>query len=132
MELEDGVYWSMALDAESSVIELVWTARTAAMTDQDFKEGVDHFTTFAEQHGATGLSVDVREFGHQMNTELGEWRQDKIVPRYNSAGIQRFAYVLPQGAPLEEPTQYEGENFKTGYFSSPEAASSWLAAAPRE
>ena len=127
MDLEAGTYWSMVLDSESSVIKLVWTARSSEMTDADFKEGVDHFTGFAEQHGATGLYVDVREFGHQMSAELGQWRAEKIVPRYNATGIKRFAYVLPTGAPVNEPEQYESENFVTGFFSSPEAASVWLA-----
>ena len=127
MELEEGKYWSMTFDSELNAIQLIWTEQTSAMTDEDFKNGVDRFTTYAEQNNAKGLFVDVREFGHQMSPELGQWRQDKIVPRYNAAGVLKFAYVLPPGAPAAEPQQYEGADFVTGYFGSATAASEWLA-----
>ena len=128
MELEKGKYWSMTFDSESKVVQLIWTPQTGAMTDDDFKEGVDRFTAHAEQNNAKGLFVDVRDFGHRMSPELGQWRQDKIVPRYNAAGVLRFAYVLPPGAPAVEPKQNEGEDFVTGYFGSANTASEWLAA----
>jgi hypothetical protein len=35
-----------------------------------------------------------------------------VTPRYNAAGVLRFAYVLPAGAPAAEPAQYEGEGFR--------------------
>ena len=128
MELEEGKYWSMTFDPKSNVVQLIWTAQTDAMTDEDFKDGVARFTGYAEQHHAKGLFVDVRAFGHQMTPELGKWRQDEIVPRYNVAGVLRFAYVLPPGAPAAGPEQYEGEDFATAYFGSADAASEWLAA----
>jgi hypothetical protein len=66
-----------------------------------------------------------------MNKDLGAWRDAEISPLYNSAGIQRFAYILPAGAP-EPPAAPDkkspGEDFYTRFFATEDAAYGWVAA----
>jgi hypothetical protein len=57
-----------------------------------------------------------------------EWRDANIVPRYNAAGVKRFAFLFPEGMPaigappaVEPPAAYP-----TGYFGTREDALFWL------
>ena len=108
MELHANRFWTIALDEGASTIDLVWTAETAAMSDDDFKEALELFADFASEHKAKGLLVGVRQFGHTMTPELGAWRDNVIVSKYNSAGVRQFVYAVGQGAPDSPPVQHPG------------------------
>ncbi len=127
MNLARNDYWTMDLDDSGTTVDLTWTAATAGMTADDFKEALATFAGLAEERDTPGLLVDVRQFGFQMTPDLGEWRVTDIVPRYNAAGVKRFAYVFPTGAETPPESQYPGEDFQTGYFTSTGDARAWLA-----
>src|SRR5262249_37184994 len=67
--------------------------------------------------------------------QLGEgvlaWRDEKIIPRYSSAGVTKFAFLVPDGAPgtVESggtPSVEGRASFPTGWFSTRERAYQWL------
>jgi len=85
---------------------------------------------FAEQsikQNSQRLLVDVREFGHTFGAALGEWRLEKIIPKYHQAGVDKFAFV--HGPDFPEPPdgkKEEGENFISRHFASEAGAKAWL------
>jgi hypothetical protein len=58
--------------------------------------------------------------------DMWEWRREFIIPRYQEAGIRKFANVVPEGWPIEEPQQAEGEPFVSGNFRTVEDAEAWF------
>jgi len=56
------------------------------------------------------------------------WRDSNIVPRYNAAGLKKFAFHMPQGMPMiGKPPAVEGPaTYPTGYFGSRHDALDWL------
>ena len=78
-----------------------------------------------------GPLVDMAEIEHTPSDDFEAWRQSQIIPRYNAAGVKKFAFLLPPGAPttVENGTKpaVEGKaNFPTGYFATREQALKWL------
>ena len=116
-------YWQMTHRPAEVAILLRWTPATAAMTDADFKDALEAFADLAEGRRARNLLVDVCNFRHEMGEALGVWRREAIVPRYNRAGIRKFAYVVPgAGGPSSGP----GEDFETRAFDNEDAALAWF------
>jgi hypothetical protein len=58
----------------------------------------------------------------------GPWRDANIIPRYNAAGVTKFAFHMPDGMPMigEPPTPEAPGRFPTGYFGRRQDALNWL------
>ncbi len=116
-------YWQLTHRRADSAVLLRWTPATAEMTDADFKDALEAFADLAEGRNARNLLVDVRTFRHEVGEALGAWRGEAIVPRYNRAGIRKFAYVVPgPGGPSGGP----GEDFETRAFADEDSALAWF------
>jgi hypothetical protein len=122
--------FSFELDTDLSVLRFHWTEKTANMTDEDFKRALLLYADFAKNHSPRGLLVDVRNFRHKLAPETGRWRDEVVAPKYASAGVKKFVYVVgpdfptpPAGAlpPLNAPP------FETRFFHSTGEAEKWLA-----
>ena len=57
-----------------------------------------------------------------------DWRDANIIPRYESAGVRRFAFHMPEGMPTigAEPMREGPASFQTGYFGTRATALAWL------
>jgi hypothetical protein len=60
-----------------------------------------------------------------------EWRNDCIIPRYGSAGVQKFAFHTPAGFPgtIEAGSKEAIDGpaiFPTAWFSGRSRATEWL------
>jgi hypothetical protein len=69
---------------------------------------------------------------YQPAPDFPPWRDKNIIPRYNAAGVQRFAFLVPANAPhtIENgnaPAVEDPGRFPTGYFASRDAVFSWFA-----
>ena len=114
---------------DHGLVELVWTDATADMSDADFQEQLALFSTLAQRHRARALRVGARAFQHKMSAEIGDWRDRTIIPRYNDAGVDRFAFVLAEAAalPPEQPARQGGPRYPTRFFHGRDQALAWLA-----
>ena len=56
------------------------------------------------------------------------WRDANIIPRYNAAGVTKFAFLMPEGMPaIGAPPAPEGPaEFPTAYFGRRADAVEWL------
>jgi hypothetical protein len=59
----------------------------------------------------------------------GPWCDANIIPRFNAAGLTKFAFHMPDGMPMigEPPTPEAPGRFPTGYFGRRQDALDWLA-----
>ena len=116
-------------DSERSRLDLVWLDGSAEMSDDDFKAHLSRLAEAGEMHRAKHVVVDVRAFRHQPGPGIMGWRDAEIIPRYNRAGIEKFAFLLPSGAP-ERPAAPEGPaEFPTGWFNRETSMDAWFASA---
>ena len=88
MALGERVYSINHFKTES-IVELTWLPGTQGMTDQDFKEDLCVFAEAALQHRAKCLIIDMRQFMGRPSAEVGAWRDDVIVPKYEKAGVKK-------------------------------------------
>ena len=82
--------------------------KLAVLTEERFRQGLVEFADHAVEQGAPNLLVDLREFAYSPAPDMWEWRLVNIIPRYQEAGVRKFANVVPEGWPVEEPRQAEG------------------------
>src|SRR2546427_8244044 len=115
-------------DLSNRMLELKWLAGSSAMTDDDFKGWLDRFSAEAEARRQPHLVIDVREFRHRPGPEVGPWRDEHVIPRYNRAGVSKFAFLLPEGSPGAGafPTPKPPGKSAAGYCVQPSEMEAWI------
>jgi len=121
--------WGIILD-DGTLLELRWLPMTATMSDGGFMATLCLFATEAEKARRRGLLIDALEFQHKFGDGVMAWRDAHIIPRYGSAGVRRFAFLMPQSFPNPGREAIEGPAiFPTRWFVNREEAIRWLRAA---
>jgi hypothetical protein len=118
---------------EWSSLELKWLPSTANASEADLRATMMLFADEAISRKPDTLIVDTTEFSHQWAEGMMEWRNAEIIPRYNRAGVAKFAFIAPgyPGQTVENgaaPAPDGPANFPTGWFKSRPAAYQWLTA----
>ncbi len=124
-----GDQWGDILDRPGdSCVEIRWHDTTVDMTRDDFQEFLEVFAAAVEACGRPGCLIDAVVF--RMDTALMDaaWRDQHIIPRYNSAGVGKFAFIMPAGMPAigAEPSPEGSAHFPTAYFATRTDALKWL------
>lgn len=128
VQLHDGQYLQILWDEKARIIGIDWKEATSAMTSEEFKVDLMLFATHVEKKKAPSILVDVSKFRHKMEPEVQKWRVQNISTRYSAAGVQRFAFLFPQGAQVP-PTMNQSspqETFLTRAFDDVQQAEAWL------
>lgn len=109
-------------------VEIRWFDTTADMEGDDFNAFLTHYAGCVERCGRANGLVDAVQFRMDMAKMHMGWRNEHIIPRYNSAGLRKFAFIMPIGMPaIGSPPANEGPaEFPTGYFGSRRDALRWL------
>ena len=131
VELYRDEFATYTRDADREVIEQRWSSATKSMSEQQFRDGVSRLAHFLEQTHIPSAFVDITEMGYTPSDDFESWRQSNIIPRYNAAGVKKFGFLLPSGAPGsvesgKEPTVEGAAQFPTGYFLSRDRAYEWF------
>ncbi|HEY6257663.1 MAG TPA: hypothetical protein VIY51_17920 [Xanthobacteraceae bacterium] len=135
MEVSRHQFYLFDLDEHASLLSFIWTEKSAAMSDDDYKAAITAFARLVVKHRARRALIDLRKFRFHLADAagLGSWWADEIVPLYHQAGLEKFVFVLPAGEPVppdETPANATtGEKFLTKHFGSEPAAIAWLTAA---
>lgn len=125
--------WGVILHHEAwRTLELKWLPTTREMSDDGFKATLELYTVMGERLKPLSMLIDAVEFYHQFGDGVMEWRDANIMPRYNAAGVTKFAFYVPEGFPgtVEAggvPRVEGSANFPTAWFSTRERAYQWLA-----
>jgi len=134
MEIHRHAFYSFDLDEQASLLSFNWTEKSAGMTDDDYKQALREYGRLIVQLRARRALIDLRKFRYRLGDAegLGSWWANEIVPLYNRAGLEKFAFVLPedeQPPPDETPAEPgEGQKFLTKQFGTKQGAISWLTA----
>jgi hypothetical protein len=132
MELERDEFETVAYDDERGILELAWTEASANLTDQLFMDALERFGRHAEDRRARNVLIDVTRFAFQPGPQVGPWRDEHVIPKYNRAGVQKFAFLVPEGSPgtVESgavPAPEPPGAFPTGYFDARGDIDAWFA-----
>ena len=113
----------------ANLIELRWFDSTAEMSATEFQSWLTKFVECVERCGRSAVLVDSTVFRMSPAKMDGPWRDANIIPRYNVAGVKRFAFHMPEGMPMigEPPAVEVPGRFPTGYFGRRQDALDWLA-----
>ena len=98
------------------------------MGDEELKAELAVFAEHVAKKQAHGLLIDVRKCQTHMSDAVTHRRHLNIAPRYNAAGAQREAFVLPEIVPTSAAADKpaEGENYLEGWFNSYDQATAWM------
>jgi len=91
----------------------------------DFKEVLCVFAEGALQHRAKRLIIDMRQFMGRPSDQVGAWRDEVIVPKYEKAGVKKIAWVWPGVSSDEMGT---GTGYQQRYFATRDEAINWCVA----
>ena len=108
-QLHENTFHNILWDDQSHVIRLDWKEGTSSMTDEDFKKELTLFADHVEAKKAHGILVDVSQFRHKPGPDIEEWRLKNISGRYNAAGVERFAFLLPETSQVAPMTNQSSE-----------------------
>ena len=119
-------------DRQRSILELQWLDPSRDMSEDEFRSWLSRFAGEAEALHPSFLLIDIRQFGHRPEEGFGAWRDQHVVPRYNRAGVTKFAMLVPAGAsgwmaPGRPPAPEPPGTFPTGYFADRGQIEAWFA-----
>jgi hypothetical protein len=114
-----------------STLELRWGQRTRSISDDGFKETLQIMAEQGLKVRPKYMIVDSTEFFHELGEGTLAWRNEHIVPRYNDAGVERFAFLVADTMPgtVEkgaEPVPDGPAAFPTAWFETRERMYEWL------
>src|SRR5262249_23698621 len=109
-------------------LELRWLPSTRDMSDDGFKESIQLLATEGERWRPACMFIDATQFFHQLGEGVLDWRDEHVIPRYNAAGVTRFAFLMPEGTPNTtesggDPGIGGGPAFPTAWFPPRKKAS---------
>ena len=122
-------YGSMIDWVDDDFVEIRWYDGTSGLDRDTFNRWLEGFAGGVEAAGRSGVLVDSVQFVMDMSHMDGEWRDANIIPRYNAAGVKKFAFLMPAGMPAigADPAPEGPADFPTAYFGSRAEALAWLA-----
>ena len=127
VEIYRDTFGVITYDDVKGILELQWLEGTASMSDDDFMRWLELFAGFGEQYRCPFMIIDVKQFRHRPGAHIGPWRDEHIIPRYNKAGVKKFAFLVPSGvAPGTDPAPEGPAVFPTGYFDSRARIEEWF------
>jgi hypothetical protein len=121
--------WGEVIDRpDADLIEIRWFDTTRNLDGERFNSWLLEFASCVERAGRSRVLTDSTVFRMPMDRLDGAWRDANIIPRYNAAGVEKFAFLMPHGMPaIGAPPAREGPaTFPTGYFGSRADALGWL------
>ena len=121
--------WGDIIDRpDDDCLEIRWFDTTASMEREDFNAFLTTYAGQVEARRRPGALVDSVQFRMDMAKMDNGWRDQNIVPRYNAAGLKKFAFIMPEGMPAigADPAREGPADYPTGYFGSRADALAWL------
>jgi len=114
-----------------NTLELTWGPRTRSMSDDGFKETLQLLADQGLKVRPTYMIIDATGFFHTIGEGTLAWRDEHIVPLYNQAGVEKFAFLVTDRMPgtVEkgaEPAPDGPAAFPTGWFETRERMYAWL------
>jgi hypothetical protein len=112
-------------------LELTWSQNTKSMDDEGFRQTLQLLAEKGLKVRPRFMIVDARQFFHTVAEGTLAWRDERIVPLYNEAGVEKFAFLAPPAIPgtVEKggvPAPDGPAAFPTGWFETNDRMYAWL------
>jgi hypothetical protein len=116
---------------DGKTLELKWEQTTRSMSDHGFRQTLQLLADEGLRLRPVYMVIDATEFFHQLAEGTLAWRDQNIVPLYNQAGVQKFAFLTNAGMPGtvekgNEPMPDGPATFPTAWFETRDRLYSWL------
>ena len=116
---------------EWKTLELKWGQTTSSMGDDGFRKTLHLLADQGLTLRPAYMIIDATEFFHTVAEGTFAWRDEHIVPLYNKAGLQKFAFLTTAHMPgtVEkgaEPVPDGPATFPTGWFETRDRMYAWL------
>ena len=113
-------------------LELKWGASTRSMTDDGFRQTLQILAQQGLKVRPRFMIIDATEFFHEPGEDTLAWRDEEIIPLYNDAGIEKFAFLTTTAMPgtVEkggDPKPDGPATFPTAWFETKGRLQEWLA-----
>jgi hypothetical protein len=124
--------WSTVIyHPQWQTLELKWDQKTLSMGDDGFKKTLQILADQGLKMRPRFMIIDATQFFHTLGEGILPWRDEHIVPLYNDAGVEKFAFLVTDIAPgtVEkgaEPAPDGPASFPTGWFETKERMYAWL------
>jgi hypothetical protein len=115
-----------------NTLELTWSPSTRSMGDDGFRQTLQLLADQGLKVRPRFMIIDATQFFHRPGQATLAWRDENIVPLYNEAGVQKFAFLAAPGTPgtVEQggvPAPDGPASFPTGWFETRDRIYTWLA-----
>jgi hypothetical protein len=124
--------WGEVIDRpDLDLVEIRWYDTTRDLDTETFNAWLARFADTVADTRRPRILIDSTAFHMPVEHLDGEWRDAHIIPRYNDAGVEKFAFLMPEDMPaIGAPPAREGPaTFPTAYFGTRDTALAWLAEA---
>jgi hypothetical protein len=113
---------------QDGCVEIRWHDTTSRLTKNAFHGFLEIFAGHVEACGRPCCLIDAVRFKMAMSEMDGAWRDANIIPRYNAAGVAKFAFLMPDGMPAigADPAPEGPARYPTAYFGTRDEALAWL------
>jgi hypothetical protein len=81
-----------------NTLELKWDQQTRSMSDGGFEDTLQILAHHGLKFRPKYTIIDSREFFHNIGEGTLAWRDEHIVPLYNRAGVEKFAFLATDRA----------------------------------
>ena len=130
-ELAANEWGAISYYPQWNTLELKWGQKTRSMTDDGFKQTLQIMAEQGLKVRPKHMIVDSTEFFHTLGEGTLAWRNEHIVPQYNDAGVEKFAFLVTGRTPgtVEKgaaPAPDGPAAFPTGWFETRERMYEWL------
>ncbi len=121
-------YGSVIDYPDDGYMESRWYDGSSAFTGPTFNDRCVVFADLVERCGRSKVLIDAVQFGMKAEDLDVEFRDTKITPRLNAAGLEKIALIVPADfPPVGAPPAPEGPaDFPTAFFATRAAARAWL------
>ena len=118
-------------DPEHNAIELRWLDEANGMSEAQFRAGIERLAGFMERERPPHVLVDMATLEFRPAGDFDQWRQANIIPRYNKAGVLKFAFLVNKDAEYtvergHAPSAEGSAHFQTGYFNTRDGVVKWF------
>ena len=114
-----------------NTLELTWNPNTQSMGDDGFRQTLHLLADQGLKVRPRFMIVDSAQFFHTPAEGTMAWRDEHIVPLYNEAGVQKFAFLVTPAMPgtVEKGAQPAPDGpaaFPTAWFETRDRIYAWL------
>ena len=130
-ELAASEWGTITYHPQWNTLELKWAEKTRSMNDDGFKQTLQILADHGLEVRPRYMIIDATEFFHTLGEGTLAWRDEHIVPLYNQAGVEKFAFLTSSAMPgtVEkggQPAPDGPASFPTAWFETRDGMYAWL------